>query len=190
MASIKEVKSELRKATRKALRALNAEERAASDKAIFEQVVNFSEYEKAGTVFLYVGIDWEINTMPLIEDALSKGKKVSLPLITGDGIMEGRYIESLDDLTAGAFDIPEPKAETKLTAMEEIDLALIPCVACDASCMRLGQGGGFYDRFMKSRSFKTAALCRGIALLDKIPVGRYDLPADYVITEDRIYCKA
>ena len=28
-----------------------------------------------------------------------------------------------------------------------------------------------------------------IALLEKIPVGRYDLPADYVITEDRIYCK-
>lgn len=189
MASVKEQKAELRKATRKKLRAYPAEERAASDKAILAQVASFAEYEKAHTVFLYVGIDWEIDTMPIIKDALAKGKRVSLPLITGDGIMEGRYIESLEDLVPGAFDIPEPRADTAFTPMEEIDLALIPCVACDRSCMRLGQGGGFYDRFMSQRSFKTAALCRGIAIVDKVPSAGFDLPADYVITEDCIYEK-
>lgn len=185
--SLKEEKKALRKRLRALLRSLPVEEKQASDALIREQVRSFQPFLDADCVFLYLGIDWEIRTEGIIEDALALGKKVLLPKVTGDGTMEARRITSLKELVPGAFDIPEPGPDTELCDAKDIDLALVPCVSCDETCMRLGQGGGFYDRFLCERSFPCAALCRKAGMVDRIPSEPFDMPVDYVITEHAVF---
>ncbi len=103
--------------------------------------------------------------------------------------MEAREIRSFDDLVPGAYGIPEPAPHTAVVTPEEIDVIILPCLACDKSCRRLGHGGGYYDRYLSQISEKcmTAALCYEAVLADELPVQKHDIPADAVITEKAIY---
>lgn len=148
-----------------------------------------SQFQLSRTIFCFVGVDWEINTRPLIDCALNTAKRVAVPLCTDPGIMEARLIYSLDQMEPGTYGIPEPPLNSPVCPLSEIDFAVVPCVACDSSCMRLGQGGGFYDRFMEKASFFSAALCRDEALLEQIPTEPWDRPVDCVVTESRIYLR-
>ena len=64
------------------------------------------------------------------------------------GIMELRQITSLDQLTPGAYGILEPPADSPAIEADGVDFAVLPCLSCSHSGHRLGQGGGFYDRFL------------------------------------------
>lgn len=187
MNSIYDQKAALRKAVRNRLRALEAEAASASSAAICQQVIALPEYKNADTIFAFVGVDWEIDTEALLRHALDSGKQVAVPLCVEKGIMEARLIRSLDDLLPGEYDIPEPAAHSPLCPPEKIDFAVLPCVACDKNGMRLGQGGGFYDRFLEKSSFPHVAICRDIAIEEEIPVEPWDQPVECVVTETAIY---
>lgn len=187
MDCIFEQKNALRKVTRKKLRELDPETARISDTAICKQVAKLPEFQQAETIFVFVGVGWEINTEALIQEALFKEKNVAVPLCVGPGIMEARFIRSLDELVPGAYDIPEPARHSPLCDIKTIDFAVVPCVTCDRFCKRLGQGGGFYDRFLENSTFKNAALCRDMALVDDVPVEPWDHAVDFVVTETRIF---
>lgn len=189
MSTVCEQKTALRKAVKKRLRALDPETARLSAAAICGRVENLPEYRRAKTIFAFVGVQWEIDTRELLLHALAGGKRVAVPLCVGPGIMEARLIVSLDELTPGVHDIPEPMAHCPVCPPDEIDFAVIPCVSCDRNGMRLGQGGGFYDRFLEHASFPNAAICRDIALEQAIPVEPWDRPVDCVVTETQIHCR-
>jgi 5-formyltetrahydrofolate cyclo-ligase len=188
MGTIAEQKAALRKEIRQRIRELDSAAARASSDAICKQATeNIGEYAAAKTLFCFVGTKMEIDTVPIILDALGEGKTVAVPLCVGDGIMEARRITGMDDLEEGAYGILEPAASCGLVAPEEIDFAIVPCISCDRSCARLGQGGGFYDRFMDGKGFPAFALCREELLLDRVPAEPWDLPVDAVVTEHAIY---
>lgn len=180
-------KAELRKMIRRKMREMDPAARIQADEAICRKVTELPAFREAGTVFCFVGVDWEIDTTSLINAALADGKRVTLPLCTGPGIIEARLIRSPDDLQPGAYNIPEPVPEAPVCSPEEIGFAAVPCVSCDRTCLRLGQGGGFYDRFLEKASFYTAALCREDAMLDQVPAEPWDRPVDCVVTEAAFY---
>lgn len=180
-------KAALRRQIRKKMREMDPSARSSADAAICRQVTQLPAFRDAETVFCFVGIDWEIDTAALINAALADGKRVALPLCTGPGIMEARLIRGPKDLQPGAYNIPEPLPSCPICAPQEIDFAAIPCVSCDRTCLRLGQGGGFYDRFLERASFYTAALCREEALLEQVPAEPWDHPVDCVVTESHLY---
>ncbi|MBR2188088.1 MAG: 5-formyltetrahydrofolate cyclo-ligase [Eubacterium sp.] len=184
-----QLKKETRTRIRRAMRALDPGEKSRIDEAICRQAAAQPQFLAAGRIFCFLGIDWEINTDALIDAALAAGKEVYLPLVTGPGIMEARRIYDRSELVPGAYDIPEPPQNSPAADPSEIELAIVPCVSCDRSCMRLGQGGGFYDRFLEHASFYTIALCREDALLDEVPAEPWDSPVDCVITENHIFYK-
>jgi 5-formyltetrahydrofolate cyclo-ligase len=155
--------------------------------AIRGQVEALPEYQRAGTVFAFVGAKWEIDTKELLRNALAAGKRVAVPLCVGPGIMEARLISGLDELAPGAYGIPAPLASCPVCPPAEIDFAVIPCVACDRAGRRLGQGGGYYDRFLAGAAFTKAAICRDIGLVDRIPAEPRDHPVDCVVTETAVY---
>ena len=157
-----------------------------ADEAIVAQVLSLPEYTSACTIFCYVGMAGEINTVPLIKKALQEGKRVGVPLCVAKGIMEVRRIESLQDLQDGIFGTQEPRPGTELIAPQAIDLALIPCVSCDANGRRLGYGGGYYDRYLEGTDFPRAILCRKLVMQADIPVDGHDQLMDMVISEEGI----
>ncbi len=161
-----------------------AARRAASER-ICERVAGSDEFLRAGTVFCYVSVGGEVETRNLIALALQSGKRVCVPLCEGKGVMSARYIRDLSELREGSYGIPEPPADSPLAGPDEIDLALIPCSACDVRRNRLGKGAGFYDRYLeKSRAFRMG-LCPRAMVTARLPKGEHDVPLDAVVCETR-----
>ena len=75
-------------------------------------------------------------------------------------------------------------ARFPVVSARELDAIVVPLVAFDARGMRLGYGGGCYDRYLPTLS----AACRilGIAFAEQqveaVPVGEHDLPLPRIIT--------
>ena len=151
------------------------------------------------TVLAYCSVGNEPSTLALIDSLLKSGKRVCLPLCTDldeEGhrtgafdAMEARVITSFDDLTAGAYGIPEPKTDTELVPPEEIDIIILPCVGCDRQCRRIGHGAGYYDKYLTTvrKDCFTMALCYEEALADELPAEEHDVPVDAVVTEKTVY---
>ena len=139
------------------------------------------------TVFAFVGTAREIDTTEFLTATLRQGKRLCVPLCTGPGIMELRKITGFDDLTPGAYGILEPKADCPVVPLDEIDFAVIPCVSCDREGHRLGQGGGFYDRFLSAYRGPAFLVCRERLLRSEIPMEPHDAIIHWVVTEKTLY---
>ena len=67
------------------------------------------------------------------------------------------------------------------------DILLVPLVAYDKNCNRVGYGGGFYDRYIKKIKKIKKVLTIGFAFsyqkVKKIPIEKNDVKLDLIITE-------
>lgn len=150
-------------------------------------VLQLPEYQAANTIFCFVGSGAEFDTRLILQHALDEGKRVAVPLCVGRNLMEARQIHSLKELTGvGSFGIPEPSGKAPLVRPEEIDFAVIPCLACDRRGFRLGHGGGFYDRYLEDAQFAMALLCRSDRVLDRLPADAWDVPVNLVVTDQEV----
>ena len=184
---MKHQKKNLRSRMKKKAMELPEEYCTSADKAIGRYVMSLAEYQKAKTVFCYVGRKWEINTRPILEQILRDGKRLGVPKCVEKGIMEVREIDSFECLEAGAYGILEPKDGCACIRSEEIDLALIPCLSCSHDGKRLGHGGGYYDRYLEDADFTKAVLCRERLTEEEIPTDSLDISMDIVVTEKGIW---
>lgn len=182
-----EQKRKLRTEVRAAERALTQQERADSDQRITKNVLMIPAYREAGSIFCFVGSSREIDTTGILLDALRAGKRLCVPLCTGDGIMELREIHSLEELHKGAYGILEPDDSTPQVDFSEVSLSIIPCVSCSKAGYRLGQGGGYYDRFFAKGTEKTVLLCREKLMRESVPREAHDVVFPVVLTERGIY---
>ena len=180
-------KRDMRSAVKKEVEALTRDYCRKADQEIFRHIRALPEYQKAGTVFCYVGTESEINTKPILKDVLENGKTLGIPKCISRGIMEVLRVESLDDLQEGAFGILEPKEGCSRVLPDQIDLALIPCLCCTKDGKRLGYGGGYYDRYLKKSNFIKVVLCRKKLMKEWIPTESHDVGMDLVISEEGIW---
>jgi len=181
------MKKELRKKTAALVSTLPREYCAGADLSIRNYILNSPEYRRAETIFCYVGTSREIDTMPMIEQALAEGKRIGVPLCKKMGIMEVREIRSKEDLVMGAYDILAPKEDAPLIQPEEIQLCIVPCMTCNHRGERLGYGGGFYDRFLEKTTCPKMMLCREKIMNEEIPTEPHDLIMESVVTEQGIF---
>ena len=159
-----------------------------SSAAIAAYLLGMPEYLEADTVFCFVGASREIDTLPILQDLLARGKRLCVPLCTAPGIMEARQITSVEQLLPGRFPgILEPPADAPAVALDEIDFAVLPCTTCSRAGHRLGKGGGYYDRFLAHYRGGTVLLCREKLLREEIPVEPHDYPVPWVLTERGLY---
>ena len=182
------IKKRLREKIRAQIRSLSPEEKERSDARIFRAVLSLSLYQRAKVVFVYVSLDWEIDTHALIKDALSSGKTVAVPKCLPGGRMEVYRLDDFHQLKAQTLGILEPEEGADKIAEERLELALIPCLSCTKDGIRLGQGGGYYDRFLagKKRLFK---LCRESLLSKNLPCEAHDIRMDAVLTETAYFSR-
>lgn len=154
-----------------------------TDRSICLQAVSLPEYREAGTVFCYVGTAEEINTRPILERILADGKCLGVPRCIGRGVMEVRKITDLSQLHPGRYGILEPEKDRPLVTPAQIDLAFVPCLSCSQDGVRLGYGGGYYDRYLAQTSCAKIALCREEMMEENLPAQRWDIRMDGVLTE-------
>lgn len=182
-----EEKKALRKTIRQLEQALSPAYRAESARSIAAHLLAMPEYRAAETVFCFVGVGLEIDTRPILEDALSTGKQLCVPLCVGKGLMELRRITSLGELAPGRYGLLEPVADTPLVSPDGVDFSILPCLSCNRLGHRLGKGGGFYDRFLSHYRGGSVLLCREQILRDEIPLEPHDYPVPWVLTERGLY---
>lgn len=182
-----EEKQQLRRTMRALEAGLSARYKEESSRAIAGHLLAMPEYQEAGTVFCFVGTDREIDTRPILEDALAAGKRLCVPLCVGKGLMELRQVTDLRQLVPGAYGILEPPADSPLVSVDEVDFAVLPCLTCNHLGQRLGRGGGYYDRFLSHYRGGTVLLCREKLIREEIPLEPHDYPVPWVLTERGLY---
>jgi len=182
-----EAKSRCRRELRSIEKSLTVEDKQCSDALIMQNLSRLPEYLAAKTVFSFVGMASEPDTASFIADALSRGKRVCVPLCTAPGIMELKEICALSELSPGSFSILEPPVDNPTLTPDEVDFALIPCLGCDRKGFRIGRGGGYYDRFLAAYGGKAALLCREIFIMEHIPVEPHDAQLPIIVSDGGIY---
>ena len=75
-----QAKKEKRSFYRKKRKNITEDERETLDKILFDKAVSLKEFREASVILAYYPINDEINTLPIIEYALSEGKRVALPI--------------------------------------------------------------------------------------------------------------
>jgi 5-formyltetrahydrofolate cyclo-ligase len=84
----------------------------------------------------------------------------------------------------------EPLPTAPLINAEDVDLILVPSVACDRLGYRLGYGGGFYDRLLTNSAWstkKTIGITFDFACLPRLPIDAWDRPLTAVCTEAGLF---
>mgnify|MGYP002550592595 FL=1 len=173
-------KTEIRRAVRRRIAELTAEQRTAKSASIEKMLSDCDAIRGAPVVALYASLADEPQTRGLIE-SLSRTHTVVLPRVAGDDMDFYEY--SPERMAVGAFGIEEPSGDTALSP-EEIDVIIIPATAYTVGGTRLGRGRGYYDRYMSRRGFRATKIgvCFAEQIVEHIPAEPHDIAVDTVVS--------
>ena len=186
-------KSSLRRAIRRVRRA-SPEKDEKSDR-IALAVLAMPWVAEASLIMAYVDTGSEVRTCPLIRRLLADGKQVAVPYCQ-EKMIRPWLCCGLDELVPGTLGILEPPEELRgardrQVVPETIDVILVPGVVFDRAGRRIGQGGGYYDRFLASLAQAQRPMTIGLAfecqLVDRVPTDEKDMPVDVLVTEAGMY---
>lgn len=134
----------------------------------------------------YYPVNYELNTIELIKKLIKNNYLVGLPVIKKNYHMDFYEYRTNDPLNVSRYGIPEPIKQKKLVPT----ILLIPMVAFDKNCNRLGYGGGFYDRTILNfkQNVEKKIFTVGLAFScqkysGKLPIDKNDKKIDSVLTE-------
>lgn len=185
------LKKQIRRQLQEKRRQLSPQAQAIAAKSIAYQLFNQGYFRQAQHIALYMPFAGEVDTRLILEKAFLSHKFCYLPVVTHH--MQFVKVDNLASLSKNRFGILEPPFEANhVIEPSALDLVLLPLVAFDDFCHRLGMGGGFYDKtfHFKRRSHLKPYLV-GLAYdfqhIEKIPRANLDVQLDEVITEKKIY---
>lgn len=171
---------------RAARRAVPAEDRLRHAEAAAERLLALPEIASARTVLAYAATPEEIDPAPAVEALRARGATIALPRVTGPGRLTLHRVDPGIMLVPGPFGLLEPPRDSPTVAPGEIDVAIVPGVAFDGACRRIGHGGGFYDHLS---SMMVDAVTVGLAfdeqVLGEVPYADHDVCVDILVTPSR-----
>jgi 5-formyltetrahydrofolate cyclo-ligase len=139
-----------------------------------------------GTVVAgYAPIRSECDPVPLMRSLAAKGAQLALPVIhMKDKELSFAEWRQGEQLVAGPFGILQPRVGA---VSLEPDIVLVPLVAFDRRCHRIGYGAGYYDRTLADLRKRKVVIAVGIAFavqeVEAVPPGEHDERLDLVLTE-------
>ena len=160
--------------------ALSKEKADSLSQNIGDRLVQTELFQQAKSIALYYGIKNEVQTAELINELHTK-KKIALPVVSGENLFFYAFLEK-ENPTKGCFGIPEPVSD-ELISPDQIDLFIVPGIAFDYECNRMGRGKGYYDRYLSGINKPIIGLCFDFQLFEHIPYEVHDKKMKMVITE-------
>ena len=156
---------------------LTPDQRAAAGRALREAVLELPQVQMAGTIAAYYSLSSEPDTHGLVYALWKRGGYVLLPLLRPDADLDWASYEGPDSLRPGPRGLAEPSEPPRgMDAVSRADLVLVPALAVDRGGVRLGRGGGSYDRALArvAPGIPTIALVYDGELLDEVPADDHD----------------
>ncbi|MBA2816212.1 5-formyltetrahydrofolate cyclo-ligase [Candidatus Pantoea persica] len=183
----------LRQHLRHLRRALTDKQQVQAADLLAEHAVNFAPVARAARIALFLSVDGELNTRPLIAKLWQMNKQVYLPVLhpfaAGHLLFLCYTPETV--LTPNKLRIPEPPLDIRqLTPLDRLDVMMVPLVAFDRDGQRLGMGGGFYDRTLQNwrqHGFLPVGLAHECQQVERLPVAEWDVPLTAVLTPSRLW---
>ncbi len=153
---------------------------------IRKRVLSLDEFKSSDDVFLYCSFRSEVDTRRLIEDTIEIKGRVYLPKVVSRTKMIFVKVSSIDELKKGFRGIFEPEGNEESSVLP--GLILVPLLAYDLKGIRLGYGGGYYDRTLPLYKGKSmlAALAFEEQCHDGLPCDETDIKMDAVITPKEV----
>jgi 5-formyltetrahydrofolate cyclo-ligase len=170
-------KAALRRRLLAARAALSPEQRSAAARALRDAILEMPQAQMAGTVAAYYSLASEPDTHGLVYALWKRGSYVLLPLLRPDADLDWASYEGPDSLRPGLRGLAEPAEPPRgMDVVARADLVLVPALAVDRRGVRLGRGGGSYDRALAriGPEVPTIALLYDGELLDEVPADRHD----------------
>lgn len=183
-------KAELRRALLKTRQSMSLAEWKQSSDRICTYITTSPLFTQAKTILAYFSFKKEPDLSRLFAP-FDGGKDTQItkrwgfPRCVGDSLCWHLYTKE-DCLQKNGYGIIEPHADAPTIKAAQVDLIIIPSVACDYQGYRLGYGGGYYDRLLSSPEWATKptiGIVFDFAYLPQLPVESWDQPLQNVCTE-------
>lgn len=205
-------KSALRNEIKQRLKALTPDELDVRSSAIIRQLLSLPSFTKSAVVSCYLSMpNSEVRTSQIIKHCFESepNKRLFVPKVIGKNSDDLRMFEVESEAQLYSFPksnwgIPEPPLDVVLHNPDGrdagiIDMVILPGVAFDSSCNRLGHGKGYYDCFLERLIAKNAVhggprptlvgLGFDEQMIPSVPAELHDQVLDYIITPTAIYRK-
>ncbi len=180
-------KRKIRKDVLKRRDSITEVDKKAKDDSIKNILINLPEFEKALRILFYASYKSEVDTFALMNYCISANKDIALPKVNKESSeLEIYKIKDLSELGAGYQNIPEPLLSKAKIMLKDIDLVIVPGVAFDEKCNRLGYGKGCYDKMLNEKSSPAIALAYEEQIIDSVPAESHDIKMDKIITDKRV----
>jgi 5-formyltetrahydrofolate cyclo-ligase len=206
-ASVPERKQSLRKEIRARMKALSREDIIAESSKVWDRVFELPEYKTARSVGIFLSMPaGEIDTEAVIQDAVQTGKDVYVPQV-GKNFEQAdmEMLKVVDPKTTDGtlfhhawprnkWGVPEPPPDMQVVMAKpgDLDLIVVPGLGFDNEGNRLGQGKGYYDRFIARMAHGCdkppylVAVGLDCQLIESIPFGDHDRPMDKILLPGQV----
>ena len=190
--SVTQEKKELRTQMRSMRRALDGQAIEGFSHSVVQSIIQSGILSGCNVVLLYNAFDGEVDLSALKEYCAQQSICVCLPRCCDAFTMQAVFSTQFKKSAMGVL---EPIDGTVM-APDAIDLVLVPGLAFDETCHRLGFGAGYYDRYLRQTSAHAKAYGIGydFQLLPKIPVLQHDYtlhgiitPSNFIARKDELY---
>ena len=156
-------------------------------RSVAEHLLASPEVRRAATVAAYVSVGREPGTGPLLAGLEAAGKRVILPLLQPDDDLDWAVYRGPDSLVPARRGLLEPVgAPLGPDAIGTADCVIVPGLAVDRTGLRLGRGGGSYDRALGRVPVGTftCVVLHASEVRDEVPADPHDRQVTAVVTED------
>jgi 5-formyltetrahydrofolate cyclo-ligase len=193
LSSLPDVRRSLRASLRAKRRAVSPAERKSSAMLVAHNVDCWLHLRPAWRIALYSALPHELDTAPLIQLARDRGCHIYLPRIDRHSLGRKMQFVTMSEgdcsQRKNRLGISEPRGWQTIGA-RWLDVVFLPLVGFDSRGVRLGMGGGFYDRAFAFRRWRAAwhtprliGLAYSFQQLEEIIPAAHDVLLDAVVTE-------
>ncbi|MBM7518604.1 5-formyltetrahydrofolate cyclo-ligase [Nocardioides nitrophenolicus] len=157
----------------------------ASARAVADHLLASPEVRRAATVAAYVSVGTEPGTTALLDLLVDAGKRVLLPVLLPDNDLDWAAYHGPTSLAPARRGLLEPVGDPLgVEAVATADVVLVPGLAVSRTGMRLGRGGGSYDRALGRVPVGTftCVLLYDDEVLPDVPAEPHDRPVTAAAT--------
>lgn len=188
-------RQQLRQLIRRRRRELSEDEQHWASIALVDRFREQPGLTRAETIALYLSIDGELESAPLIHWLWQRGKRVYIPVLHpfSRGQLLFLHYHANSQVVVNRYGILEPRLDVReICPASELDLLCAPLVAFDSKGNRLGMGGGFYDRTLAMfprlpNPPQILGIAHDCQQVERIPVEHWDQPMPQLLTPSRYW---
>lgn len=191
------MKKRLREKLLKKRDSIPPDQKIRKEASIEKRLFGLDVFKKSNSLLMYVSFRSEVDTRGYLQDVITSGKKLVLPVVDSrHRVLKLYEIKAVSELIPGYMGIPEPEIrEHRRVTLKDIDLVIIPGTGFDRKGNRLGYGGGYYDRLLSYESkqlagaehhIPTIALAFEEQIGTDIPAEPHDIKVDMIVTDERV----